>query len=424
MFDPFLSRLWRDPAYLHLSIAVAGIYCRSMPSKIVIVGAGFVGLPAARQLKARLGEAADVLLIDRKDHFLFAPRLVDALAGDVNESQIKVDLSLIADRSDFRFLQGSVDRVDRKNRRVYVNSAQSPSLDSREGGRGMSYDLLILSQGSRACYFGIPGSEEHTICLKQLDDVYRIHTRVHELVNQAKSASDAEEKRNLLSFVVVGGGASGVESLFALKRYLERHCDRHAPRLKKHLSFTLIDAGPQILNGFPPRIVKGAMRELDRNGVSLRTGVAVTCVEDKCVVVLKERMPAALTIWAAGILPNVIPIEPEVHRDARRNLITDRFLSIDPRIFAAGDAVTHQDHAVVVPKNAQTAIRMSHTIVENAVRTLEGKPLVHFSYRSMGSVLVAGSKGFIDFRAFTVKTRLAALFRDLFYRYRHWQITH
>lgn len=382
-----------------------------MPTKIVIVGAGFVGLPAARQLKARLGEAADVLLIDRKDHFLFAPRLVDALAGDVNENQIKVDLGLIADRSDFRFLQGTVERVDRKNREIRVASRRIP------------YDLLILCEGSRACYFGIPGSEEHTICLKQIEDVYRIHARAHELVEQAKSAASGDEKRALLSFVIVGGGASGVESLFALKRHLEQYCDRHAPRLKKYLSYTLIDAGPQILNGFPPRVVHGAIKELERNGIALRTGVAVSCVEDKCVVVLKERVPAALTIWAAGILPNVIPIDPEVHRDAKGNLITDRFLSIGPNIFAAGDAVTHQDHAVVVPKNAQTAIRMSRTIVENAVRSLEGKPLVPFIYKSVGSVLVTGSKGFIDFRAFTVKTRLAALFRDLFYRYRHWQIT-
>lgn len=383
-----------------------------MPSKIVIVGAGFVGLPAAWQLKARLGEAADVLLIDRKDHFLFAPRLVDALAGDVSESQLKTDLSLIADRSDFRFLQGTVDRVDRKNREVRI------------GARRISYDILVLCEGSRACYFGIPGSEEHTICLKQLDDVYRIHTRVHELVALAKSAASGDEKRKLLSFVVVGGGASGVESLFALKRYLERYCDSHAPRMKKYFSYRLIDAGPQILNGFPPRIVKGAMKELERNGISVHTGVAVTCVEDACVVVLKERMPAALTIWAAGILPNIIPLEPEVHRDARGYLVTDRFLSIDSHIFAAGDVVTHQDHAVVVPKNAQTAIRMSRAIVENAIRAIEGKPLIPFNYKSMGSVLVTGAKGFIDFRAFTVKTRLAALFRDLFYRYRHWQIIH
>ncbi len=382
-----------------------------MPHKIIIVGAGFVGLPAARELKARLGNAADVLLIDPKDHFLFAPRLVDALAGDVREDQIKVDIALIADRSDFQFLHGTVERVDRTARDVSVGSQRIP------------YDVLILSQGSRTCYFNIPGSEEHTVCLKRLEDVYRIHDQIHDLVERAQRTKNADEKRALLSFVVVGGGASGVESVFALKRYVERHCDRHTPRLRKHLSFRLLEAGPQILKGFPPRIVNGALRELTRNGIAIHTGEAVSCVENTCVVVAKERMSTALTIWAAGILPNVIPIDPDVRRDAKGCFITDRFLSIDPCIFAAGDAVTHQDRTVTVPKNAQTAIQMSRTIVENAVRSLAGKSLVPFRYKSMGSILIMGSKGYIDLRAFAIKTRLAALARDLFYRYRMWQIT-
>lgn len=387
------------------------LYSTDMPSRLVIVGAGFVGLPAARYLKARLGDAADVLLLDSKDHFLFAPRLIDALAGDVREEQIKIDLALVADRSDFRFLQAAVERVDRHDRVVIAN------------GRRIPYDVLVLSQGARTCYFDIPGSEENTVCLKRLEDVYRIHARAHEFVLRAKRTTNIEEKRKLLSFVVVGGGASGVESIFALERYLSWHCDRHAPRLRKYLSFTLLDAGPQILNGFPPRVVDGVMKELARKGIFVRVGDAVSCVENTCVVVTKERMPAALTIWAAGILPNIIPIDPEVHRDAKGCFITDRFLSIDPCIFAAGDAVTHQDHAVVVPKNAQTAIRMSRTIVENVIRSLKGKSLIPFRYQSLGMVLVTGSRGFIAFRTFTLKTRFAALIRDVFYRYRHWQIT-
>lgn len=387
------------------------LYYDSMPSKIVIVGAGFVGLPAARRLKARLGDEVDVLLIDPKDHFLFAPRLIDALAGDVEQDQIRTDLALIADRCDFRFHQGTVERVDR-NRRIIVAN-----------GKRIPYDLLILSQGSRMCYFGIPGSEEHSVCLKQLADVYRIHERVHALVNEAKRAKDADEKRALLSFVVVGGGPSGVESIFALKRYVERHCDTHAPRLHKYLSFMLLEAGPQILNGFPPRIVHGAMEELDRNSITIHTGDAVSCVENTCVLVKKEKMPAALTVWAAGILPNIIPIEPEVHRDTKGCLITDRFLSIDPCIFAAGDAVTHHDKTVMVPKNAQTALKMSRAIVENAVRSLHGKSLLPFAYSSKGTILVTGRTGFVDTSAFAFKTRLAALIRDAFYRYRQWQIT-
>ncbi|MEK7115915.1 MAG: FAD-dependent oxidoreductase, partial [Patescibacteria group bacterium] len=243
-------------------------------------------------------------------------------------------------------------------------------------------------------------------------------------VAKAARTRTAGEARALLSFIVVGGGASGVESLFALKRYLERHCGTHAPRLRAYLSFALLEAGPQILNGFPQAIVAGAMKELERNGVRVHVGEAVSCIEDHCVIRKEgERMPASLTIWAAGILPNVIPLSPEVHRDAHGCLITDQYLQLEPRIFAAGDAVTHQARTVTVPKNAQTAMRMSHTIVENAIRSLSGKSLLPFHYTARGSILVVGSKGFIDLRAFAIKTRFAALLRDLFYRYRHWQMT-
>lgn len=390
----------------------------SMPVRIVIIGAGFVGLPAARTLKARLGNDADVLLIDRKDHFLFAPRLVDALAGDVREEQIMTDLRLIADRCDFRFLQSDVERIDRKTKEVILSISKIPHKTKR-----IPYDILILGQGARTTYFGVPGSEEFTVSLKQIEDVYQIHERVHECVDRAKRMKDTKERRAALSFVVVGGGASGVETVFALMRYLDTHLQRHAPKLRGLPSYTLLDAGPQILNGFPPRIVKGAMKELERNKIRVMTGAAVSCVENLCVIRKEERMPSAMTIWAAGVLPNVIPITPEVHRDSKGCFITDHDLRIDPSIFAAGDAVTHQSQTVTVPKNAQTAMRMSRTIVENVIRTMENKPLTPFTYTSLGTILVTGSKGFVDLKAFQIKTRLAALLRDGFYRYRHWQIT-
>jgi len=389
-----------------------------MPSKIVIVGAGFVGLPAARRLKKSLGDSANITLIDEKDHFLFTPRLIDALAGDVKEPLIKTDLKLIADANDFTFLRAHVDAIDRKARRVLLQKS------SRGTPTSIPYDILVLSEGARVCYFGIPGSEQHTFCLKRLNDVYGIHQRVHTLVKEALAASTNSQKTALLSFAVIGGGASGVESLIALKKYVGRHCDAHAPTLRRFLSFSLMEAGPQILNGFPTPIVHGTMDVLRRMGISVSIGEAVSCVEATCVTIGKRPpKPTALTIWAAGIIPNLIPIQPEVHRDAKGNLVTDRFLRIEPRIFAAGDATTHTEKNVTVPKNGQTALLMSRSIIDNILRTIRKQTLTPFTYRSLGSILWLGRTGFIHTSPFSIKTRIAVLLRDAFYRYRNWQIT-
>jgi NADH:quinone reductase (non-electrogenic) len=390
-----------------------------MSHRIVIVGAGFVGLPAACRIKSTLRDSADVILVDQKDHFLFAPRLIDALAGDVEQDQIKTDLPLIADRFDFRFIQARVDTVDRKKQRVFYTLPASGGTTS-----SLSYDYLVLCEGAKTSYFNIPGSEEFTRSLKSLNDVYAIHARVHGLVERARHLTTPEQKSETLSFVVVGGGASGVETLMALKRYAERHCEEHAPRLKRFLSFSLMEAGPQILNGFPLNIVHGAMKEMERQNITLNIGEAVSCVENTCVTIAeKKRMPAGLTIWAAGISPNIIQMIPEVHRDPRGNLITDAFLRIEPRIFAAGDVVTVQEKNVTVPKNAQTAMRMSKTISENVLRAVRHKPPIRFQYSSIGSVLWLGRKGYINLKFFSIKTRLAVIIREVFYRYRHWQIT-
>lgn len=391
-----------------------------MPSRIVIVGAGFVGLPAARQIKRALGDDADVVLIDEKDHFLFTPRLIDALAGGVEEKQIKTDLSLIADANDLKFIRAHVDGIDRNKKRIRYTRMTADGTASTTA----AYDILVLCEGARVCYFNIPGSEQNTFCLKRIDDVYLIHDRIHHLVAQARKAASKEERSALLSFVVIGGGASGVESLVALKAYAERHCEKHAPRLKKLLSFSLLQAGPQILPGFPIAIVRGAMRRLKQLGVTLHIGDAVSCVNATCVTMGKKQpVPSALTIWAAGISPNIIPMEPEVHRDGKGSLIVDHFLRVEHHIFAAGDVVTYAEQNVTVPKNGQTAFLMSQIIAENVVRTLKGRSLVPFRYRAAGTVLWFGNIGFVDLKFITIASSFVRGIRDLLYRYRNWQIT-
>lgn len=391
-----------------------------MPIRILIVGAGFVGLPIARRLKRSLGTRVDVTLIDAKDHFLFAPRLIDALAGEVAEDQIKTDLSLIADRFDFHFIQGDVQSIDRTKKRMrYIAQGKLPNdADS------ISYDYLVLCPGSKISYFNIPGSKEYTSSLKSLEDVYHIHGRVHELVAQAREKKTDTQKAEIMNFVVVGGGASGVESLIALQQYVLRHCELHAPKLTPLVSFSLVNAAPQILTGFPLGSVRGAIKELTRRGVTLAMGEAVSCVENTCTVVTQsKRMSASLTIWASGVTPNIIPTEPDIHRDDRGSMITDAYLRVDPHTFAAGDAALYQEQNVIIPKNGQTALLMSRSISDNLIRSVKKQVLKPFHYKSKGSILWLGDTGFLNFGTFSLKSKFTPFLRELFYRYRQWQIT-
>jgi len=385
-----------------------------MPEKhIVIVGAGFAGLLTARKLVKRVPAGTLVTLIDRNDRFLFAPRLIDALAESSRPpSSYSAPLGALCQRDGIRFIQGTVIAVDRRTRSIKL-----------ESGTPEPFDILVLCQGAKINHYGIPGAQEHTCALKTTDDIACIVGEIEALLKKATQAPTDAMQRALLSFVIIGGGASGIESAFALKERFTELATKLAPTLSKFASFTVIQAAPQILPGFPLRTVEGARRELRANGFTLIEGLPVTQIDEDSVTTAdgSKRM-SGFVLWAAGVQPNGIAIEPEAFTDTNGGILTDRFLQVEPHVFAAGDVISYQEKNVVIPKNAQTAMLMAERLAENITRSLQGLPPKAFHYTNKGNLLTLGATGYIDIKGFAFKSRLTPLFRDLFYRYRQWQM--
>jgi NADH dehydrogenase len=384
--------------------------------RIVIIGAGFVGLPAARHFRKRL-PSAEITLIDRKDHFLFTPRLIDLLEREKMGTEFTANLPAVAKRDGFRFLQGAATMVHREEKMVDVKTEDGKT-------ETLPYDAIVLCQGAKPTYFKIPGAETYGLPLKTREDIEAIHAKVAECFTAAASA-DPMKAKGLLSFVVVGAGPSGIEALFSLKSYAERYAEKNAPTLKQHLSFAVAQAAPQILPGFLPKIVEHAKNALSRHNVDILEGDPVAKVEeDALTTAVGRRIPFGLLLWCAGIEANSVGMAPETLLDRGGCLMTDRFLRVADHVFAAGDTIVFMDRNVTIPKNAQTAMLMSQTIVENVARTFEKRPLQTFSYHSKGNMLTLGpNDGVLQAGSFVFRTGLARPLRDLFYRYRERQVT-
>ncbi len=382
--------------------------------RIVIVGAGFVGLPTARQLKKRLPNA-DVFLIDKKDHFLFTPRLIDLL--ETPSDKYTPRIAPIAARQKFTFVQGEARNIDRTKRIVYVKTQDGAA-------RELGYDALVLCQGAKTTYFKTPGAEAYALPLKVREDVDRIHARVQERFADAKDA-DPMRAKALLSFLVVGAGPSGIEALFSLKAYAERYADEHAPTLKQYLSFAVLQAAPQILPGFIPGVVNAAKDALSRHNIDIFEGDPVTNIEpDAVTTAVGRRIPYGVLLWCAGIEANCITMAPETLLDRAGCIVTDQYLHVSDMIFAAGDTVAFADRNVIIPKNAQTAMMMVETITTNVINTLEKKPLVAFHYTSKGNILTLGpNDGVLQLKSLSARSGLARTIRNALYNIRERQIT-
>lgn len=387
-----------------------------MSAHVVIIGGGFGGLQTAHELRRRAPLDTQITLVSANDRFFFTPRLIDRLEGKSVSSTESYRLSELATRHRYRFIHATVTNIDRTQKRLFYTDEQT------QGITPLAYDWLVLCPGSETNSYDIPGVES-TFALKTEADVEAIHARVHELIGLAAHASD-EERRRLLSFAIVGAGATGIEALFALREYVAVALEEKAPDLLQHGSFTLIQGAPQILPGFPEPIVQGTEETLLKENVTIVIGEPIVKVGPSFLLTnAQRRIDAGLIIWCAGIKPLMVPIFPEVSRSANGCLVVDQYLRVDATIYAAGDAILFKQEQLIIPKNAQTTMSMGTAIARNIANEIKGQPLKPYRYFSKGNILTLGPTGFIDLRVVSFKSRLVPWLRDWFYRKRFEQLT-
>lgn len=361
---------------------------------IVIIGGGFGGLYAARALKHA---EAQITLIDRRNHHVFQPLLYQVAMAALSPGDIASPIRwILRHQKNVEVLLAEAKAIDATRKRVVLTDGE------------LSYDFLIVAAGATHAYFGHDGWRQRAPGLKTLDDALEMRRRVLLAFERAERESNAERRRALLTFVLVGGGPTGVELAGALAEISRqslardfRHFDPGSARI------LLIEAGPTLLSTFPEHLRVAARRDLERLGVEVITGTAVTDVEDSAVIVGSQRIEAATILWAAGVAASPLATTLGARLDRAGRVFVNRDLTIEghAEVFVVGDlAVLAGEDGKPLPGVAQVAIQMGRHTAHNIMRALEGQPYRAFKYKNLGNMATIGRASAVaDFDSFTMK---------------------
>jgi len=347
---------------------------------VVVVGGGFGGLYAARALA---GRPVRVTLLDRRNHHLFQPLLYQVATAALNASDIAAPLRSVLRRAkNVTVLLAEVERVDLATRRL--------ALDRGEIG----YDALLLAAGASHSYFGHEEWEVFAPGLKSLEDALEIRRRVLLAYESAEREVDGGEQRALLTFVVVGGGPTGVELAGALAEISRQTIARDFRVIDPTgARIILLEGGPRVLASFPESLSRRAQQALERIGVEVRTGAIVTRVTADAVWLGGEQIRARTVLWAAGVAasPLARTLGVTLDRSGRVPVEPDLSIAGHPEAFVIGDmSVLRGPSGSPFPGLAPVAIQQGQRAADNVLRRLSGQPTRTFHYRDRGSMATIG----------------------------------
>ena len=347
---------------------------------VVIVGAGFGGLEAA---KALAPVPARVVLIDRHNYHLFQPLLYQvAMAGLEPSSIARPVRRILRGQKNFEFRMAEMTGVDRAAQVVHTSTGDVP------------YDYLILAAGGRTNYFGIDSIARHALGLKGLSDAVNIRNHVLSCIEQAVLEPDLERRRMLLTFLVVGGGPTGVEMAGALAELIRLVLSRDTQGLNiQDTRILLLEAGQRLLPGMRPRFSQPTADMLWKKHVEVRFGTSVKAFDgERAEIAGGEVIPTRTLIWAAGVeaMPLASQLGVKALRQGRVAVDASLHLLGEPRIFVIGDLAYLEARGQPLPMLAPVAIQMARSVAGNLVRLLAGEECLPFQYRDPGVLATIG----------------------------------
>ncbi len=351
--------------------------------RVVIVGAGFGGLSAA---KAFRGKAVSVTVIDRSNHHLFQPLLYQVATALLSPSDIAAPIRRILGRqSNVEVVLADVTAVDVPGRRVILSDGD------------IAYDVLILAAGATHSYFGRDEWGPHAPGLKGLGDALEIRKRLLLAFEIAERETDVERRQAWMTFVIVGGGPTGVELAGALAEVARktlasdfRHINSASARV------ILLNSGPRLLTSFPEKLSEAARRQLTRLGVHVRRNMRVTAIDAQGVTVGQGpgavRIPARTVLWAAGVAASPLAASLRVPLDRSGRVLVDPDLTIPGRedVYAIGDLAHFAQDGRPIPGVAPAAAQQGRHAARNILRTLAGSPRRPFRYVDKGNLAAIG----------------------------------
>jgi NADH dehydrogenase len=353
-----------------------------MAKEVLVVGAGFGGLEAARVLAGEPG--VRVTVVDQRNHHLFQPLLYQVATAGLNPADIAVPIRAQFSRAPNAEVRlGRVARVDLGRKRL-----------SLEDGAELGWDFLVLAGGAQHSYFGHPEWEEFAPGLKTLEQATEIRRRLLSAFESAEHEQDPAVQRRLLTFVIVGGGPTGVELAGAIadisRTVLVRDFRKIDPASARVL---LLEAGPRILPAFAEELSRHAAEDLRALGVEVRTSSAVTGIDALGVTIGGERIEAKSIFWAAGVQASSLSRSLGVELDRAGRVMVEADLSIPghPDAFVIGDmAHLEEPGRGLVPGLAPAAIQEGKAAARNILASIGGRPRKPFRYRDKGMMATIG----------------------------------
>jgi NADH dehydrogenase len=348
--------------------------------RVIIVGAGFGGLTAA---KALAGKPFDITVIDQHNYHLFQPLLYQVATAGLSPAEIASPIRGILSRDqNVNVMLGKVSGVDTAQREVLAE------------GRRIPYDTLILATGAQHAYFGHDDWAAHAPGLKTIDDATYIRRRILLAFEKAETEAGAAERARLLNFVVIGGGPTGVEMAGAIAELANRalaadfrSIDPRAARI------ILVEAAPRLLTPFDPSLSEAAKKSLEQLGVEVRLGAAVTALDAEGVSIGAERIEARTVIWGAGVMasPAGAWLGAETDRAGRVKVLGDLSVPGHPDIFVIGDtALLNGADGNALPGVAPVAKQQGQYVADLLIARQTGQTVKPFRYRDFGSLATIG----------------------------------
>ena len=356
-------------------------------TKVLVVGGGFGGLAAAEELVRKLGKTpgsrdVGVAVLDRYNYTTFWPMVPSAISGDIEVRHAAHAIRRIVQPLGVEFFEAKVTGVDFEAREVHSEIG------------GFSYDYLVLAPGSRTTFFGTPGAEEHAMDLKGLRDALRVRNRAIDRFEEAQRLG-GESGSGLLTFVFVGGGATGVEGIADTHDLIFDVLKDDYPKVDfDKVRLVLVNSGDHILKGIDRSLADAARRRLEAQKVEVINDTKAREISADAVTLSDgQEIPTRTVVWTAGITPPPLVGELDLRKDKRGRILVDENLRAEghPGVYAVGDCTSIDYDGPPVPALAQAAEQEGKTAARNVVAEIRGDEPKPFRYEQLGQLVDLGA---------------------------------
>ncbi len=366
--------------------------------RILILGGGFAGVYTAYELKRHLGDApVDVAIVNRENFFVFYPLLPEIISGAIETSSILNPIRLVAPNA--TLYVGDVTGIDLEQQRVEIRQGL---YGHYQEPRSLYFDHVVISLGGVPNSSIVEGMAENAFDVQRLSNAFALRNQLIDTLEQADIETDPAAKRRLLTFVVVGGGANGVEVVAEMRDMLVEVTARFRHISVDDIRVVLIHVGSRLVEDMPKQLSRFAERLLREKGVEIQFDRRVERVElDGVVLENGERIAASTVVGSVGVQPNPLTRDLPVEHNRKGQLKVSRKLNVPgyPNVWAIGDnaEVIDPHNGKPYPQTAQHAVREARLVARNIAASLKGEPLQPMRYRTLGQMVALGHRSAIAY---------------------------